>query len=125
MDVGPAEGVVIDDLARRRLHEWRAAQEDAAVAAQDDRVVGEGGDVRAARGALAEDEGELRNAHLRQDRLVAEDPSCVVLVREELGLERQKPPALSQMWTTGSRFSIAMSRIRTFFLTVRDTRRRP
>jgi hypothetical protein len=54
--VGAAEGVRVDDLAGRGLHERRPAEEDAAVPAHDDRVVRERRDVGAARGAVAEDE---------------------------------------------------------------------
>ena len=51
VQVPAAEVLGRDDLARRRLHEWRAAEEDRALVADDDRFVAHRGYVCAARGA--------------------------------------------------------------------------
>ncbi len=42
MHVAAAEGLGVDDLAGRRLHERRAAEEDRALVADDDRLVAHG-----------------------------------------------------------------------------------
>ena len=80
----------VDHLAGGRLHQRRPAEEDAAVAAHDDAVVGQRRDVGAAGGAMAEHHGDLRHAQLGQHALVAEDAPAVVAVGEELGLQRQE-----------------------------------
>ena len=39
---------------------------------------------------MAHNDSYLRNSHLRQDRLIAEDSSSIVAVGEEFGLKREK-----------------------------------
>ena len=62
VDVRAAQLLGGDLLARRRLHERRAADEDRAGALDDDRLVAHRRDVRAAGGARAHDSGDLRDA---------------------------------------------------------------
>ena len=93
MDVGAAELLRGDVLSRRGLHEGRPADEDRARAADDHRLVRHRGDVRAAGRARAHDDGDLRDPERRQSRLVEEDPTEVVPVREHLGLEREEGAA--------------------------------
>ena len=89
VDVAAAELLGRHLLARRRLHERRAAEEDGAVFGDDDRLVGHRRDVGAAGGARAEDDGDLRDAGGRHVRLVEEDAAEVVAVGEDFGLARQ------------------------------------
>ena len=93
MDVRAAQLLGGDLLARRRLHERRAADEDRAGALDDDRLVAHRRDVRATGRARAHDSGDLRYAGRREASLVVEDPAEVVAVREDLGLERQERAA--------------------------------
>jgi hypothetical protein len=51
VDIGAAEVFGRDDLAGRRFHQGRAAEEDRALFADDDGLVGHGGHVGAAGGA--------------------------------------------------------------------------
>ncbi len=53
-------------------------------------VVAHGRDVGAARGTHPHDNSNLWNAEGRQARLVVEDPSEVLLVREDIGLHREE-----------------------------------
>src|SRR5581483_5585328 len=80
-------------LARRRLHERGAADEDRPRAAHDDRLVRHGGDVRAPGGARAHHGGDLRDAEGRQARLVEEDAAEVLPVREHPRLQGQEGAA--------------------------------
>jgi hypothetical protein len=91
--VAAAELLGGDDLARGRLHERRAAEEDRALLADDDRLVAHRGDVGAARRARPHDARDLRDAELRHRRLVEEDPPEVLAVGEDLVLERQERAA--------------------------------
>ena len=93
VDVGAAELLRGHVLPRRGLHERRAADEDRARPLNDHRLVRHRGHVRAAGGARAHDDGDLRDAERRQPRLVEEDPAEVVAVGEDLGLERQERAA--------------------------------
>ncbi len=93
VDVRAAQLLGRDLLARRRLHERRAADEDRARALDDDRLVAHRRDVRAAGGARAHDGGDLGDAGRREASLVVEDPAEVVAVGEDLGLERQERAA--------------------------------
>ncbi len=90
VQVAAAELLGGDDLADRRLHEGRAAEEDGALVAHDHRLVAHRRHVRAAGRARAEDRGQLRDAHRRQLRLVVEDPPEVLAVGEHLVLLRQE-----------------------------------
>ena len=79
------------DLADRRLHERRAAEEDRRLVLHDDRLVRHRGHVGAARRARAHDDGDLRDALRGHRRLVVEDAAEVVAVGEHvvlLGQER-------------------------------------
>ena len=78
-----------DHLARRRLHQGRAAEEDRALVPDDDRLVRHGRHIGAARGARAHDHGDLRDALGRHGRLIVEDAAEIVLVGEYLVLVRQ------------------------------------
>ena len=82
-----------DDLADRRLHEGRAAEEDRALAAHDHALVAHRGHVGAAGGARAEHGRELRDAHRRELRLVEEDAAEVLAIGEHLVLQRQERAA--------------------------------
>ena len=93
MHVGAAERFGVDDFAGRRLHQRRAAEEDRALLAHDDRFVAHRRHVRAARGARAHDDGDLRNVLRAQPRLVVEDAAEVFLVGEHLVLQRQERAA--------------------------------
>ena len=91
--VGPAELLGSHLLARRRLHERRAADEDRAGALDDDRLVRHGRHVGPAGRARAHHGGDLRDPERRHAGLVVEDPAEVVAVGEDLGLERQEGAA--------------------------------
>jgi hypothetical protein len=82
-----------DDLPGGRLHQRRAAQEDRPLVRDDDRLVGHGRDVRAARGAAAQHRGDLGDALRAHRRLVEEDAAEVVAVGEHLVLRRQEGAA--------------------------------
>ena len=91
--VRAAERLRGDLLARRRLDERRPREEDRAVAAHDDGLVGHGRLVGAAGRAGPEHAGDLGDALRRHARLVVEDAAEVVPVREDLVLERQEGAA--------------------------------
>jgi hypothetical protein len=93
VDVGPAEVLVADLLARRRLDQRGAADEDGALTADDDGLVAHGRDVGPAGRARAHDDGDLGDAERREPGLVVEDPAEVLLVREGPGLVGQEDPA--------------------------------
>ena len=93
VDVGAAELLGGDVLARGGLHERWPADEDRARALDDDRLVAHRRHVRAARGARAHHGGDLRDALRRESRLVVEDPPEVVAVGKHLGLEREERAA--------------------------------
>ena len=80
-------------LARRGLHQRRAAQEDRAGALHDDRLVTHRRHVGATGGAGAHHRGDLGDALLRHARLVVEDAAEVVAIGEDVGLHRQERPA--------------------------------
>ncbi len=89
VDVGAAELLRGHVLAGRCLHERRAADEDRARSAHDHGLVAHRGDVRAARCARAHHDGDLRDPERRHPRLVEENPSEVIPVGKDLGLQRQ------------------------------------
>ncbi len=91
--VGAAEVLGGHDLAGGRLHQRRAAEEDRAVALDDDALVAHRRHVGAAGGARAHHDSDLRDARGRHLRLVVEDPPEVVAVGEDLGLQRQEGAA--------------------------------
>ena len=76
-------------LARRRLHERRAGEEDRPLLAHDHGLVAHRRDVRAAGRARAHDGGDLGDARGRHRRLVEEDAPEVLAVGEDLVLHRQ------------------------------------
>ena len=80
-------------FAGRGLHQRRAAEEDRALVADDDRFVAHRGYVRAARGAGAEHRGDLRDALGAHRRLVVEDAAEMLAVGEDLVLARQERAA--------------------------------
>ena len=93
VDVRAAQLLGRDLLARGRLHERWAADEDRARALDDDRLVAHRRDVGAARGARAHDRSDLGDARSGEARLVVEDSPEVVAVGEDLGLEREERAA--------------------------------
>ena len=80
-------------LARGRLHEGRAAEEDRAGALDDHGLVAHRRHVRAAGGARSHDHRDLRDSLGRHASLVEEDAAEVVAVGEDLVLEREKGAA--------------------------------
>ena len=82
-----------DHLAGGRADQRRAAEEDRALAADDDGLVAHGRHVGAARGARAQHGGDLRDAAGRHGGLVVEDPAEVLAVREDLVLAGQEGAA--------------------------------
>ena len=91
--VAAAELLGGDDLAGRRLHQRRAAEEDRALVAHDHRLVAHRRHVGAACGARAHHAGDLRDPLRREVRLVEEDPAEVLAVGEDLVLHRQERAA--------------------------------
>ncbi len=89
VEIAAAEILGADLLARRGLHQRRAGEEDRALFADDDALVGHRRDIGAARGAAAHDAGDLRDALRRHVRLVEEDAAEMVAVGKDLGLVRQ------------------------------------
>ncbi len=88
--VAAAERLGVHDLAGRRLHQRRPAEEDRSLLAHDDRLVAHRRDVGAARGTGAHDDRDLGNACRRESRLVVEDTAEVFAVRKNLVLQRQE-----------------------------------
>ena len=80
-------------LPGRRLHQRRAAEEDRALVADDDRLVAHRRDVGAARRAGAHHRGDLRDPLRRHRRLVEEDAAEVLAVGEDFVLHRQEGAA--------------------------------
>ena len=93
MEPGAAEVVGLDDLAERRLHDRRTTEEDPADALDHDHLVAERRHVRAAGGAATEHDRELRQPGGRESGLAVERAAEVVLVGEDLVLERQERAA--------------------------------
>ena len=91
--VAAAELLSGDDLAGRRLHQRRAAEEDRALVAHDHGLVAHRRHVGAAGGAGAHHRGDLRDAAGRQVGLVEEDPAEVLAVGEDVVLHRQEGAA--------------------------------
>ena len=78
-----------DFLARRRLHQRRAGEEDRALVAHDHRLVRHGGDVGTPRRAASHHAGDLRDALGGHVRLIEEDAPEMLAIGEHLGLMRQ------------------------------------
>ena len=91
--VGAAELLRCHVLAGRRLHERRPADEDRPGPTDDHRLVAHRRHVRAAGGARAHHDRDLRDPLRRHPRLVEEDPAEVLAVGKDLRLQRQKRPA--------------------------------
>ena len=87
--VAPAQILGRDLFTGGGLHERRAAQEDRALVAHDDRLVAHGRHIGAARGARAHHDGDLRDALRGHVRLVEKDSPEVVAIREHLILTRK------------------------------------
>ena len=81
--LGAAQLLVGGDLAGRGLQQRRAGQEDLGLVAHHDDVVGEAGQIGAARGRRAVHDGDLRDAARRHARLVGE---AAAARHEDLGL---------------------------------------
>ena len=99
--LGAAEFLGGHDLAGRRLHERRAAEEDRALITHDDRLVAHGRHVGAAGGARPHHDGNLGNAARRELRLVVEDAPEVVAIGKHLVLQRQECAAGINQIQTG------------------------
>ncbi len=93
MHVAAAELLGGDLLARRGLHQRRAAEEDRALLAHDHGLVAHRRHVGAARGAGAHDRADLRDPARGHRRLVEEDAAEVLAVGEDLVLHRQERAA--------------------------------
>ena len=89
MKIPAAKVFGADLLARRRLHQRRAGEEDGALITHDHRLVGHGRDVSAARSTAPHDAGDLRDAERGHIGLIEEDAPEMVAVGEHLGLMRQ------------------------------------
>ena len=89
MHVGAAEVLGRDHLAGRGLHQRRAAEEDRALLAHDDRLVRHRRHIGAARRARAHHAGDLRNAERGKRRLIVEDAAEMLAVGKHLGPLRQ------------------------------------
>ena len=92
MRVRPAEFLRRHDFTCGRLHERRSAQEDRALVAHDDRLVGHSGDIGPTGRARSHDDSDLRNARRRHVGLVVENAPEVLAVRKNFGLVRQVGP---------------------------------
>ena len=91
--VAAAELLGADDLADRRLHQRRAAEEDRALVLDDDGLVAHRRHVGAARGARAHHHRDLGDALGAHVGLVEEDAAEVLAVGEDLVLARQEGAA--------------------------------
>ncbi len=90
LDDRPAQLLVLDPLADRRLHQVRAGEEDRAGALDDVRLVAHDRQVGAAGDARAHDRGELEDAGGGEPRVVVEGAAEVLAVGEDLVLHRQE-----------------------------------
>ncbi len=92
-------------------------EEEAAALGHED-VIGHNREIGAAGDAHAHDGGDLRDAHGGHARVVAEDAAEVVLVGEDVFLQRQKNAGGVDEIEGGDGFSIAMCCARRTFLAV-------
>ncbi len=98
VDVRASELLGRHVLPRGGLHERWSADEDRASPLHDHGLVRHRRDVRAARGARAHDDRDLRDAEGRQPRLIEEDAAEVVAIGEDLGLQREEgAPGIDQV----------------------------
>ena len=119
MQVAAAQILGADLLARRRLHQRRAGEEDRALVADDDALVAHRRHIGAAGGAAAHHAGDLGDALRAHLRLVEEDPAEMVAVGEDLGLVRQvRAAAVDQVDARQPVLASAISCARRCFLTV-------
>jgi hypothetical protein len=93
MQVAAAEVFGRDDLSGGGLHQWRAAEKDRALLADDDRLVTHRRHVSATCRARAKHRRDLRNALGAHCRLVVEDPAEMLAVGKHLVLARQEGAA--------------------------------
>ena len=91
--VAAAELLGADDLADRRLHQRRPAEEDRALVLDDDGLVAHRRHVGAAGRARAHHDRDLGDALGAHVGLVEEDPAEVLAVGEDLVLARQEGAA--------------------------------
>ena len=89
MHVAAAQILGGHNLARRRLHEGWAAQEDRSLVPDDDGLVRHRRHIGATCGARPHDRGNLRYACGRHGRLIVEDPTEMLPVGKDLVLARQ------------------------------------
>ena len=89
MDIGPAQILGGDHLARGGLHQRRTGQEDRALLADNHRLVGHGRHIGTARRAGTHDNRDLGNALGRHIGLIVEDAPEMVAIGKDLGLMRQ------------------------------------
>ena len=109
MDLGTAEILGRNLLARRRLDQWRTGQEDRPLLPHDDGFVRHCRHIGTAGGARAHHHRDLRNAHGRHVGLVEEDPAEMIAVWENLGLVRQVGAAgIDEVDAGKAGFSIAI-----------------
>jgi hypothetical protein len=87
--VGAAEIFGGDNLAGRRLHQRRAAEEDGALVTHDDGLVRHRRHVGAARGAGTHNHRNLRDARGRQRRLIVENAAEMLAIGKDVGPLRQ------------------------------------
>lgn len=93
VDVASAQVFGGNFFASGGFYERRSAEEDGALAFDDDGFIGHGGDVGSAGGAGTHDGGDLGNASGGEVGLVVEDASEVVFIGEDFGLEGEKSSA--------------------------------
>ncbi len=93
MHIAAAEVFRAHHFAGCGLHQRWTGQKNRALIAHDHRLVAHGGHIGAARRARPHDHGDLRNARSRHLRLIIENASEMVAVREHLILIGQIGPA--------------------------------
>src|SRR3546814_3922003 len=89
MQVAAAEILGADLLARRRLHQRRAGEEDRTLITDDHRLVANRGNIGTASGAASHHARDLRGARRRHVGLIEEHAPEMVAVGKYLGLMRQ------------------------------------
>src|SRR5262245_62088215 len=93
MDIAATETFRIDILSRSGFYERRSAEKNRSLIAHDDRLIAHRRYVSAARRTRTHHDRDLWNTQRRHRRLVIEDPTEVLFVREYLILHRQKRTA--------------------------------
>src|SRR3546814_18779267 len=89
MQVAAAEILGADLLARRRLHQRRAGEEDRTLITDDHRLVAHRGNIGTARGAASHHARDLRDALRRHVGLIEEDAPEMVAVGKYRSEERR------------------------------------